>query len=110
MHHEGSDGHVAFLSNQESTPLKLERSSFNEDVGDLELEDLEAGPSVHYRSNATSWSCIKTTAYQLYKNNVGLLLIAAAQSFFACMDFFAKLLTALEKPVPTLEVSYIQYS
>jgi hypothetical protein len=108
IHHEGSEETTAFLSNHEphdAQPLKLERT--NEDVGDVEVEDLEAGPSIRDRNNATRWTRLKSFIRRLYKDNIGLLLIVAAQSFFACMNLFVKLLTALDKPVPALEVRHI---
>ncbi|KAF9507657.1 hypothetical protein BS47DRAFT_1351246 [Hydnum rufescens UP504] len=44
----------------------------------------------------------------MYSRNEGLLLIAGAQWFFALMNLGVKLLTLLDKPVPTLEaVTYI---
>jgi len=108
MHHERSEETTAFLSNQESDhdtkPLKLQPIA----GGELEAEDLEAGPSTYDRGNATQWNRLKSFIRQLYTDNIGLLLIVASQGFFACMDFFVKLLTALDKPVPALELIWIR--
>ncbi|KAG8738350.1 hypothetical protein FRC10_006957 [Ceratobasidium sp. 414] len=41
---------------------------------------------------------------EFYKQNQGLLLIAACQFFFSLMNLCVKVLTVLEKPVPTFEV------
>jgi hypothetical protein len=43
----------------------------------------------------------------LYSRNIGLLLIAGSQWFFALMNLGVKFLTDLDKPVPTLEVGVI---
>jgi hypothetical protein len=109
MQHEESEETTALLSNHEShdaRPSKLKRN--NDDVaGEAKLEDLEAGPSIHDGNNGTRWTRLKSFIRQLYNNNIGLLLIVASQSFFACMNLFVKLLTALDNPVPTLEVRRI---
>jgi hypothetical protein len=107
MYHKGSEETTAFLSNHESLdaqPLKLE--STNEDAEEVEGEDLEAGPSIRHRITATRWKPFKCFMHQLYKDNIGFLLIVASQCFFACMDLFVKLLIVLDKPVPALEVRY----
>ena len=103
--HDGPEETASFLSNHESRdaqPFELGRTNPNEE---LEREDLGAGPSIHDRSHTTRWNRFKQSTRRLYKDNIGLLLIVASQSFFACMDLFVKLLTALDNPVPALEAS-----
>jgi len=112
MHHEGSEEHTAFLSNHESQdaqPTKLEDThSEAVETEELELDDLEAGARICSRRNGSWWTRFSSTARRVYKDNIGLLLIVAAQSFFACMNLFVKLLTALDKPVPALELIWIR--
>jgi hypothetical protein len=47
----------------------------------------------------------RTTAFgEFYKRNQGLIIIAASQLFFSLMNLCVKVLTVLDKPVPTFEV------
>lgn len=41
---------------------------------------------------------------EFFKRNKGLFIIAASQFFFSLMNLSVKILTALDDPVPTLEV------
>lgn len=43
---------------------------------------------------------------RVLESNAGLLLVAAAQAFFALMNTAVKKLNSLEPPVPPLEVRY----
>jgi hypothetical protein len=43
---------------------------------------------------------------EFFKHNKGLFIIAASQFFFSLMNLSVKFLTALNEPVPTLEVSF----
>lgn len=47
-----------------------------------------------------------TGVRQFVKRNKGLFIIAASQVFFSLMELSVKVLTALDDPVPMLEVSY----
>lgn len=44
---------------------------------------------------------------EFYKRNEGLFIIAASQFFFSLMNLSVKVLTVLDKPVPTFEVGSI---
>jgi hypothetical protein len=100
---------TAFLSNHNSNGARASNSKHAELIEDqegMELEDLEGGPSGRTQTKESSWRRFSKRASRLYKDNLGLLLIAAAQAFFACMNLFVQLLTASNDPVPALEVSF----
>jgi hypothetical protein len=52
----------------------------------------------------TWFSDLRLWLFELYKGNVGLLLIGSSQLFMTFMNIAVQLLNGLDKPVPTLEV------
>lgn len=46
------------------------------------------------------------SSHGFLERNRGLFIIASSQFFFSLMELSVKILTALEDPVPMLEVSY----
>lgn len=50
------------------------------------------------------WRATVSLANGLVKNNVGLLLVASAQAFFAFMGVAVKILHKIDPPVSTLQV------
>lgn len=52
-------------------------------------------------SKRTQWNTARSS---FLENNVGLLLVAAAQFFFSAMGIVLKWFNGLDDPVPTLEV------
>ncbi|EED84233.1 predicted protein [Postia placenta Mad-698-R] len=82
-----------------STP---DRTHFGSDIPlarlDAVLSDQSLGPSLH------RWKYFSSRCVETFRNNTGLLLIAASQAFGATMSLFVKKLNSLDPPVPTLEV------
>lgn len=97
-----------------STP---DRTHFGSDIPlarlDAVLSDQSLGPSLHRSAELspdwslrfrTRWKSFSSRCVETFRNNTGLLLIAASQAFGATMSLFVKKLNSLDPPVPTLEL------
>ncbi|KAG8733466.1 hypothetical protein FRC11_006014 [Ceratobasidium sp. 423] len=74
----------------------------------IELSPLEGHvfipPPVPAAAHATASQGRTSAVREFWKRNQGLLIIAASQFFFSLMNLSVKFLTALDDPVPTLEI------
>ena len=98
---------TAFLSNHDDTDLDVQSVDESEVTDASEQggqQDIESRPGSALKHDVPLWRKIWAKTCRLHKDNVGLLLIMAAQAFFACMNLFVKLLSELDTPVPASEV------
>jgi len=108
MHEENAET-VAFLSNHDTgRASELNSPKVNGLRADLELEDIELGYKLNDEKGRRLWRRFSKRASQLYRDNLGLLLITAAQAFFAFINLFVKMLTSTDDPVPALELIWIR--
>lgn len=54
-----------------------------------------------------TWNTLTTKCATVYKNNIGLLLIAISVAFASMMSTLVKLMNSVDPPVPMLEVILI---
>ena len=53
------------------------------------------------------WASFKANCEMIYRNNIGLLLIAISVAFASMMSTLVKLMNSIDPPVPMLEVSLV---
>lgn len=56
-------------------------------------------------NHRNKWREIRSKSVALYRNNIGLLLVALAGAFASMMSALVKKLNSIDPPVPMLEVS-----
>ncbi|KAH8113036.1 DUF6-domain-containing protein [Phellopilus nigrolimitatus] len=80
----------------------------------LEIDGINASYTSSSQSSNVFWPITNLTngisqkCISLGKTNVGLLLVAASQAFFALMNVAVKKLNTLDPPVPTLELVLVR--
>ncbi|KAH9840626.1 uncharacterized protein C8Q71DRAFT_740445 [Rhodofomes roseus] len=97
-----------------------DRTTFGSDVplARFDTSEVDAAlrrPSFYLDSSFNAkWkkfvSKCKTTCKTTYKNNIGLLLIAASTAFGSLMSTLVKKLNSVDPPVPMLELIFIRMS
>lgn len=55
------------------------------------------------------WNTFASKCKTVYKNNIGLLLIAISVAFASMMSTLVKLMNSIDPPVPMLEVSFVHF-